>query len=88
LHFNLNYPAQANCGLIFRDALDMDRPVIQLHHPDGRVWKIWENGRYEGFPDGTFIMNSIPSRIAQAIFQSQQSGIGEIHAPTSALIAN
>lgn len=33
------------------------RPLFVLHGPDGHVWRIYENGRYEGFPEGTSIEN-------------------------------
>lgn len=37
--------------------------VIQTH---GQTYKIYANGRTEGFPPGTVIMNRIPALIAKA----------------------
>ena len=32
-------------------------PLFTLHGPDGHVWKLFENGRVEGFPEGTVVIN-------------------------------
>ena len=31
--------------------------LFELHGPLGQVWKLYENGRAEGFPEGTVIVN-------------------------------
>ena len=32
-------------------------PLFELRGQNGHVWKLYENGRIEGFPDGTVIIN-------------------------------
>ena len=34
-----------------------EKPLFELRHPSGKIWKIYESGNYEGFPDGTWIIN-------------------------------
>ncbi len=31
--------------------------LFELRGPDGREWRLYENGRATGFPDGTTIVN-------------------------------
>ena len=31
--------------------------LFELHGPDGHVWRLYENGRADGFPAGTIIVN-------------------------------
>ena len=35
----------------------MDELLFELHAPDGRVGKIYANGKTEGFPHGTILVN-------------------------------
>ena len=46
-------------------------PLFTLHGPDGHVWKVFENGRATGFPDGTVILNH-----AAALLNLLRSKIG------------
>jgi hypothetical protein len=32
-------------------------PLFELTCPDGRTWKLFENGRVEGFPENTLVIN-------------------------------
>ena len=32
-------------------------PLFELHGPSGHIWKLFEDGRKEGFPPGTVILN-------------------------------
>lgn len=38
----------------------MDKADFEVRGPDGRVWKIYADGRTEGFPDGSVIFNRLP----------------------------
>lgn len=31
--------------------------LFELHGPEGKAWRLYLNGRIEGFPDGTLILN-------------------------------
>ena len=33
-------------------------PLFELRGPDGHIWRLFENGRAEGFPEGTVIRNN------------------------------
>lgn len=35
-----------------------DVALFELHGPEGQVWKLFANGTYSGFPDGTFVVNN------------------------------
>ena len=35
----------------------MQEPMFELHGPDGHIWRLFENGRAEGFPVGTTLIN-------------------------------
>jgi len=37
-----------------------DKPVVELISHDGNAFRVWADGRTEGFPDGIMI-NRIPS---------------------------
>lgn len=43
-----------------------DKPLVELRHPDGRLWRVWANGFYDGFPEGTIIINRVPIFEAEA----------------------
>lgn len=50
----------------------MNKPLFELHGPDGSLWRLYADGRYEGFPEGTWIVNmaailiqALEGRIAQ-----------------------
>lgn len=34
-----------------------ESPLFELRH-GGQVWRLYADGRYEGFPDGTVILNN------------------------------
>lgn len=38
-------------------AQTINEPLFELRTKSGDVYKIFENGRYEGFPKGTWIIN-------------------------------
>ncbi len=51
---------------------DIEQPLFELHGKDGHMWKIYEDGRATGFPDGTLVvnkargeLNSLRTRIKQ-----------------------
>lgn len=35
--------------------------AFEVKSPDGHVWKIYADGRIEGFPEGSVIFNRIPA---------------------------
>lgn len=39
---------------------EMGKPIVELFVPaTGHCYRIWADGRYDGFPDGTVIANGI-----------------------------
>lgn len=34
-----------------------DQPIVELRTPDGKSVKVWVDGRVEGMPEGTVIVN-------------------------------
>lgn len=38
----------------------MDEASFEVRGPDGCVWKVYADGRTEGFPAGSVIFNRIP----------------------------
>lgn len=48
-------------------------PLFTLHGPDGHVWKLFENGRAEGFPEGTRITNR--AALVLALLRSQEVNV-------------
>lgn len=34
-----------------------DQPLIELRTPDGKTVRVWVDGRVEGMPEGTVIVN-------------------------------
>lgn len=37
----------------------MGKPIVELYAPSGHCYRIWADGRYEGFPEGSFIKNGV-----------------------------
>ena len=44
----------------------MTEPIFEIMTKDNH-FKIYENGMYEGFPEGGMVINRIPVRIAESI---------------------
>lgn len=61
----------------------LETPVFEVHGQDGHVWKVYENGRTEGFPEGSLILNrlfvledrliDVINKFERAVFPKQQS---------------
>ena len=49
-----------------------DDLLFELHGPDGQLWKLWANGRTEGFPCGTILVNGAAPLLA-ALLAKQNS---------------
>lgn len=46
----------------------MDKPVFEVRDMSSdRVYKIWADGRVEGFPTGHVVINRLPQVVAEAI---------------------
>lgn len=44
-----------------------DKPVFEIRYPSGKfTYKIWADGRTEGFSDSVIVVNRIPQLIAEA----------------------
>jgi hypothetical protein len=43
----------------------MREPIFEIRYQDSKRFKIYENGKIEGFPDGAIIFNHIPARISE-----------------------
>jgi hypothetical protein len=41
----------------YGDAMQSDELLFEMHGPDGRVWRVYMDGRTEGFPTGTVVEN-------------------------------
>lgn len=48
-------------------------PAFELHRPDGSAIKIWANGRVDGVPAGTTIIN----RIGRIVTAAQKEAVEE-----------
>lgn len=48
-----------------------DTPVFEVRHLDGRCWRIWADGRIDGF-DGQITINRIPSHTAEAVMRERE----------------
>ena len=45
-----------------RDAMMVStEPLYEFHGKDGQVWRAFEDGRAEGFPPGTVVLNRATS---------------------------
>ena len=42
------------------DLVHEERAAFEVHQRNGNVWKVYANGKIEGFPDECFIINRIP----------------------------
>ena len=40
----------------------MQSAAFEVRSPDGHVWKVYADGRTEGFPEGSTIFNRIPQQ--------------------------
>lgn len=54
----------------------MEKADFEVRSPDGHVWKIYEDGRTEGFPAGSVIFNRIPQRRAESCPTSKPATSG------------
>lgn len=50
--------------------------LFELRGPDGHVWRLYENGVAEGFPEGTVLMNLANAKM-NAIRAGSDSKTGE-----------
>lgn len=39
------------------DEVEAGKPMFELHAPDGQRWALYADGRSEGFPEGTILIN-------------------------------
>lgn len=56
-----------------------DELLFQLHGPEGKTWRLYLNGRIEGFPDGTLILNHALPLVNKLLGEV----LGPINQPTS-----
>lgn len=52
----------------------MSKPIVELFVPStGHYYRIWADGRYEGFPEGTVIFNGIITLLHHAQFLERKA---------------
>jgi hypothetical protein len=59
-------PGDKSYGCLAPPSETAEGPLFEVHRGE-HVWRVYEDGRTEGFPDGCWISNRAPARIAQAI---------------------
>ena len=49
-------------------------PLFELRGPGGQLWKLFANGRCDGFPSGTLVINRAapPVHVLHAVIRKQQ----------------
>lgn len=50
-------------------------PALTLYGPGGEVWRLWADGRVEGFPDGTIVCNAV-APLFDALLSAQKQRPG------------
>ena len=50
--------------------------LFELRGPDGEIWKLWADGRAEGFPTGTTLMNKAAPILYGLLAKQQIPGAG------------
>lgn len=45
--------------------------LFELHGKDGHVWRLFEDGRAEGFPQGTVVLNGAAPLLAELRFRKR-----------------
>jgi hypothetical protein len=45
----------------------VNEPAFEIHTTDGHAFKVYDDGRVEGFPVGVRVVNRIPRCIAEAV---------------------
>lgn len=48
--------------------------LFELRHPAGHVWRLYANGRCEGFPDGVVVVNHALPMIYELIAKQAPCG--------------
>lgn len=57
--------------------MNRDTPVFELTDvATKRKWRIWADGRTEGWPEGTVIVNRVPQAIRDAVLQDREQRKG------------
>ena len=62
------------------------RPLFEVYGLDGHVWRLFEDGHAEGFPDGTVVVNGSALLLAclraRIMDLERGGGAGEKHEPS------
>lgn len=48
-----------------------DELMFELRGPSGEVWRLYLNGRVEGFPDGTLLINRALPLVQRLVSEKQ-----------------
>lgn len=56
--------------------ITMEQAAFEVRSPDGHVWKVYEDGRIEGFPVGCVVFNRIPHIRAESWPTSKPADVG------------
>lgn len=58
------------------EGLGMDGELLfELHGPEGQIWRLYLDGRVEGFPAGTLVVNSCLPAMARMVGEVRREGI-------------
>lgn len=49
--------------------------LFELHGPEGQIWRLYLDGRVEGFPAGTLVVNSCLPAMARMVGEVRREGI-------------
>ena len=57
-------------------------PLFELRGPDGHIWRLFENGRADGFPEGTVIRNNAIRVLALLRSAAREVNVESAHVAT------
>lgn len=55
--------------------MEIDELLYELHGPDGHVWRLYLDGRTEGFPVGTVVSNFALTAHARMIGEVEKQSV-------------
>jgi hypothetical protein len=53
-----------------------DELLFELHGPDGQVWRVYLDGRVQGFPPGTKVVNHALPAVNRLIGEVKPQRVG------------
>lgn len=55
--------------------MESDELLYEMRGPDGRVWRVYLDGRVEGFPPGTVVCNYALSAHARMVGEMEKQSV-------------